>query len=81
MARNMKNKYTPEILAHVAVYNLRRNNLNDALKQIDRALELKKEIEKEVVQSQSIINLLIKKAFIQAKLRQHKECEESIIAA
>jgi len=32
MGRNMKNKFTPEILAHVAVFNLRRSNLEDALK-------------------------------------------------
>lgn len=43
MSRNMKTKYTPDILAHVTIYNLRRNNLTDALNQINRAISLTNE--------------------------------------
>ena len=40
LSRNMKTKYTPQILAHVSIYNLRRNNHKDALQQVERALDL-----------------------------------------
>jgi len=40
LSRNMKTKYAPQILAHVSIYNLRRNNHKDALQQVERALDL-----------------------------------------
>ena len=40
LSRNMKTKYPPQILAHVSIYNLRRNNHKDALQQVERALDL-----------------------------------------
>ena len=40
VSRNISNKYAPQILAHVSIYNLRRNNHKDALQQVERALDL-----------------------------------------
>ena len=71
----MNNKYTPLILSHVCIYSLRRNQLNDALNQISRAIQ--KNIEKNGSEEHhSLIDLYFKKAFVHAKLKQNKEAYE-----
>ena len=68
LSKNLKTKYTPLILSHCAIYNLRRNNLSDALNQIERAITINTEINPN--HQEAFIDLYIKKAFILTKLRQ-----------
>lgn len=81
LSKNMKNRFTPQILAHCSIYNLRRSNLADSLNQINRAINIQKEIQPELPHSEKFIDLYIKKAYILAKLRKYEEAQQSIDAA
>ena len=78
----MKTKYTPDILAHVAIYKFRRNNLDEALNRIDRAIKIKQEIQKDQDnEGEGYVTLYLKKAFILAKLRKFEETMECLKVA
>ena len=66
MTGHMKDKYTPSILSHAAIFNLRRNNLAEAMRQINRAIQINQELNPQISNdlSDSFVILYTKKAHI-----------------
>lgn len=75
LSRNLKTKHTPKILSHSFMFHLRRNNLTEALGQIDRAINLKKERENGVEIHIDYVDFYLKRAQIMAKMRRYEEAE------
>jgi hypothetical protein len=61
-------------MGHVCTYNFRRNQLNDALNQINRAIQKNQDIIGE--NHHQTIDLYFKKALVLAKLRNKEEALE-----
>ena len=74
---NLKTKFTPGILCHIAIFMLRRNNLTEAQTRINRAIEINSKIldDKGVMTHESYYKLFVYKALILAKSKAHEESE------
>ena len=44
MTGHMKDKYTCQILSHSAIFSLRRNQLEEATRQINRAIQINQDL-------------------------------------
>ena len=75
---NLKTKFTPGILCHIAIFMLRRNNLTEAQTRINRAIEINSTILKDEgkMTHESYYKLFIYKALILAKSKALEESEQ-----